>query len=212
MTTLFPFGLFLKSQETLWDKPFLVLPHLHEVRHPPEQQGDQLGEQSRNIHGFGNEYFGLRELQQGEDHRHVHWKSSAKRGKLMVKEYEREDKNSVQLNLINARETEVDDNYEEELEEIISMTASLAAHYLSQGFGVTLNTINTSVAEGYGPVQLRRILYVLATLPFLDESSSGNLTPLISTGSVLVIHKQTAERIRLFPSGDTVIIPRQRQS
>jgi len=40
--------------------------------------------------GIGNDYYGIREYSPGDSLRHVHWRSSARMGKLIVKEYEQE--------------------------------------------------------------------------------------------------------------------------
>jgi len=40
--------------------------------------------------GIGNDYYGIREYSHGDSLRHVHWRSSARMGKLIVKEYEQE--------------------------------------------------------------------------------------------------------------------------
>lgn len=40
--------------------------------------------------GIGTDYYGVREYQPGDPLRHVHWKTTARRGQLVVKEFERE--------------------------------------------------------------------------------------------------------------------------
>ncbi|MBU1670944.1 MAG: DUF58 domain-containing protein [Actinobacteria bacterium] len=40
--------------------------------------------------GIGQDYFGVREYASGDSLRHIHWKSSARQGRLIVKEYQQE--------------------------------------------------------------------------------------------------------------------------
>lgn len=45
--------------------------------------------------GIGQDYYGIREYARGDSLRHIHWPSSARHGKLIVKEYEQELKPSM---------------------------------------------------------------------------------------------------------------------
>jgi uncharacterized protein (DUF58 family) len=58
----------------------LVDSFLHPQRTPHDHQSK----------GIGTDYYGVREYQPGDPLRHVHWKSTARRGQLVVKEFERE--------------------------------------------------------------------------------------------------------------------------
>lgn len=40
--------------------------------------------------GMGQDYYGVREYTRGDSLRHIHWKTSARRGRLIVKEYQQE--------------------------------------------------------------------------------------------------------------------------
>jgi uncharacterized protein (DUF58 family) len=63
----------------------------------------------------GNEFSGLREYRRGDDRRHIHWKSVARTGELVVKEFAQESpqRHAVVLDLcrpgIGATEAEVED-------------------------------------------------------------------------------------------------------
>lgn len=58
----------------------LVDSFLHPQRSPHDHQSK----------GIGSDYYGVREYQPGDPLRHVHWKTTARRGQLVVKEFERE--------------------------------------------------------------------------------------------------------------------------
>ncbi len=53
--------------------------------------------------GIGNDYYGIREYSPGDSLRHVHWRSSARMGKLIVKEYEQELRPSAAIVLALCR-------------------------------------------------------------------------------------------------------------
>ena len=40
--------------------------------------------------GIGQDYYGVREYVRGDSLRHIHWRSSARHGQLIVKEYQQE--------------------------------------------------------------------------------------------------------------------------
>jgi uncharacterized protein (DUF58 family) len=65
---------------------FTFMPHAHVTPVEPL-------EWSRK--GIGQDYYGIREYARGDSLRHIHWPSSARHGKLIVKEYEQELKPSM---------------------------------------------------------------------------------------------------------------------
>lgn len=52
--------------------------------------------------GIGQDYFGVREYVRGDSLRHIHWRSSARQGRLIVKEYQQEFRPSTGLVLLLA--------------------------------------------------------------------------------------------------------------
>jgi uncharacterized protein (DUF58 family) len=84
--TRFPFGLFEKSRE--WEAHHEVLvepaPITEESWHG--KLVSKLGEVDIPKAGGGEEFFGLRDFREGEDARNIHWKSSARRGSMLVRE------------------------------------------------------------------------------------------------------------------------------
>jgi uncharacterized protein (DUF58 family) len=76
--------------------------------------------------GIGHDYYGTREYVRGDSLRHVHWPSSARQGKLIVKEYEQELKPSVALVIALAAPAfgdEVDNSMEDGLRAVASLTS-----------------------------------------------------------------------------------------
>ncbi|MBA2441959.1 MAG: DUF58 domain-containing protein [Rubrobacter sp.] len=82
-----PFELLSFTRETGGRAELLVYPKTHELRGFPLRGGGTeaglRGSRSRR----GDEFSGIREYRRGDDRRHIHWKSVARTGELVVKEF-----------------------------------------------------------------------------------------------------------------------------
>jgi uncharacterized protein (DUF58 family) len=86
-----PFGVARRSTTLLGTEEVLVYPRLHEVAPPPEGGGDELDRDAPRVRGRpdpGGDFLTLREYQPGDDLRRVHWRSTARRDTLMVRQGE----------------------------------------------------------------------------------------------------------------------------
>jgi len=87
-----PFGLAQRRWELLGADELLVWPRIHDVR-VPEQLGGrvhsvtELGPEVSQV-GDGDEFLTLREYEQGDDLRRVHWRSTARTGRMMIRQHE----------------------------------------------------------------------------------------------------------------------------
>jgi uncharacterized protein (DUF58 family) len=82
-----PFGILRFVQRFATRTEVVVYPEVHELRDFPIRGGNvEVG--ARGARGQrGDEFAGLREYRQGDDRRHIHWKSLARTGELYVKEF-----------------------------------------------------------------------------------------------------------------------------
>jgi len=81
-----PFGLLRFA--TLFEErdEVVVYPRTFDLHDfPPLSGGPEAG--ARGVRRRGDEFSGLREYRQGDDRRHIHWKSVARTGELVVKEF-----------------------------------------------------------------------------------------------------------------------------
>jgi uncharacterized protein (DUF58 family) len=164
----FPFGFFAVEQRMPHGPSVLVYPRVLPVRlqaiSVPEAEA-----YARPRKGEGDEFFGLREYQRGDDLRRVAWRASAKRDVLLVRETASDASRHAAV-LLDARRMD-DEAFEERFEEAVDLTASVAVHLLNHGQHVMLTAGATRVSLGEGPAQINAILEALA---HLEPVESGN--------------------------------------
>jgi len=102
--TAFPLGLAVCRLEFVLPADILVLPRLGTVRNLDALTAHRHGllYQGATDRGDEQEFHGLREWRQGESQRRVHWKLSARRGRLLVREFRGEDRPPVHV-VLDAR-------------------------------------------------------------------------------------------------------------
>jgi uncharacterized protein (DUF58 family) len=165
VTTRFPFGLFAKSAPVAVDTEVVVYPALQAV--PTEiwrrAQGTMFASPRRAGHGHGLR--NLREYRSGDDPRLIHWRLSAKRRALVVRELEEEATLDARLVLTGTGAREA-----ERREQALSEAASLARALLRGGAGVALVGPGIDIPGGRGHEQEQRLLTALA---LYDPSSPG---------------------------------------
>jgi uncharacterized protein (DUF58 family) len=133
VSTPFPFGLFHKSAYYPAETTILVCPELIPL---PASILDQLTavDQTRSLmrRGPGMALYNLREYRPGDDSRAIHWMTTARTSKLMLKETEAEDQRAVTLVLpLTAPATDT-----AAFERAVSVTASLAAYFHAGGYAI----------------------------------------------------------------------------
>jgi uncharacterized protein (DUF58 family) len=180
LATKFPFALFRKSRDVDAPLELVVYPARVPVPRPPPRaatRGDSIADRL----GRRGEFFGLRERRPGDDRRDVHWKSSARTGRLLVREYEDELARRVVIAVDNALPQDARDAVADAavtpaqelqvnaVERAISIAASLTAAYLEAGWTVELAARGTHVPGGTGRMHEARIARALALLPYVGD-------------------------------------------
>jgi uncharacterized protein (DUF58 family) len=202
LATKFPFALFRKSRDVDAPLEVLVYPARVAVPRPPPRTTSK-GDATADRLGRRGEFFGLRERRTGDDRRDVHWRSSARTGRLLVREYEDELARRVVIGVDNAlpqaaREavddgalTPAHEGQVSAVERAISVAASLAAAYLEVGWTVELAARGCHVPAGMGRPHEARIARALALLPYASpDEPFAAIPPRVE--SVLVIPRGVA--------------------
>lgn len=133
-----PFG--LAGRETRWTDELEVFVHPRTVRLPGRQIGfvhDLEGHASPHLTASDMNFHALRPYTPGDDRRHVHWRSTARAGELMVRQFEESRMSKVLVALDTGRTSYID---EEEFELAVSVTASIAMQTLLGESQLTLLT------------------------------------------------------------------------
>lgn len=183
-----PFGLANAFSKFSLPEVLLVLPRRYPV--PPIALPGHLKYQAGGVAmassvGESEEFVSLRDYQPGDPLRHIHWKSWAKTGRPIVKEYE--DEFFVRHALILDTFAGVD--HSEVFEEAVSIAASFACTLQTQDSLLDLLFVGPEAycfTMGRGLAHLEQMLEILAAVKTCRERPFAALHQLVLGHSVAV--------------------------
>lgn len=159
LATRFPFGFFEKVRKQRDAVEVVVFPVADDVRDWSGLIQRSFGEVPSMRRGPGDEYFGLREYRPGEDRRSIHWKASARRGQLVVRETERLSQREVEVVF---GDWSAKPPRPEVFERAVRRTAGLVQELLSDGYRVGFRMRGDTIEPGIGTRHADLILTQLA--------------------------------------------------
>jgi len=118
-------GLGLLRRVRAWDEPVILHVHPRTVRVPFDATGFQLdveGVSTGKLSSSDVSFHALRDYEPGDDRRAVHWQSTARLGKLIVRQYEETHRSHHLIVLDTSRSSWDRDSFEDG----VSVAASLA--------------------------------------------------------------------------------------
>ncbi|MGO3146139.1 MAG: DUF58 domain-containing protein [Leucobacter sp.] len=148
----------LLRREVTWRDRHIVHVHPKTVPLPPGSAGlvrDLEGASSKRLTDSDLSFHAVREYVHGDAMRHVHWKSTAKTGTLMVRQYE-ESQTARAAVLFDANRLEYASD--EEFELAVSLAASLSLHAVREGR-------ERFIASGWAPGRVRPSVDGLEEIP-----------------------------------------------
>ena len=178
LRTRFPFGLFEKTRRFPAPAKVVVYPDAHPTDEWLGRLDARRGDTARNRRGRGEDFYGLRDYRPGEDHRSIHWKSTARRGEPVVRENEARRRRAVLIVLDNrAPNTEPSAEDRERFEEGIRRVAGFIEALRRRGYRLQLATLEGMVrpgADGGTDALLRHLAVVelhscSETAPVVDD-------------------------------------------
>ena len=167
VATRAPFGLFEKSRPL--DAPGEMVVFPRKVPAPPAQPQAlaREGERPEDRIGLGLEVHSLRDHRAGEDARTIHWKSSARHGRLIGVDREQERRRRVCIVVDNRVLSD------KLLDRAVEKAAALVERELDAGAEVSVAVAGRRLPAGSGDSHMRDALTLLALL----ESAPGAPAP-----------------------------------
>lgn len=136
-----PLGFYPNAQTVASSSEMLVYPAVLSLRQLAPSDGGTWGQREQDTtaaRGGGLDFHGVREYQPGDELRRVHWRTTARTGKLAVMEYTQGAASNilVALDLHGASYANTGTGRESALEYAIKMTAAACDYLLRQGHEV----------------------------------------------------------------------------
>ena len=172
----FPLGIFVKTMRYPVNCELLVFPEIHPVPTRSVRAVRAGGDDATRRAGSGHELHELRPFREGDDPRGVHWKQSARTGRLVFMEREADEQLRLSIRFDNAVGELDTAELERRFERLVSEAASAAIHHLERGYDVELVTREGVVPFGRGRghrLLLLESLAVVAPRPVESQPMSG---------------------------------------
>ena len=132
-----PLGLFFKRKKFILPEQVEIHPRIMPLQSlaTANKSGGLPDAEGRNMGRAGNgpEFFGVRPYRIGDEVRHIHWKSTATKGKLMVKEFEASAVDQIVILLDTEKKSKSQEPCSNNFEFLISCAASIT-EYLSRKY------------------------------------------------------------------------------
>lgn len=181
-----PFRLFKASRKISSKQKLLVLPERYripEIHISGNRKYHSGGIAFASSIGNTNEFLSLREYRPGDSMRNIHWKSWAKTGELIIKEYQDE---------FFTRHALILDTFDEKahsriFEEAVSIAASFACMLESEESILDLMFVGDQAytfSSGRGLASTEKLLEILATVPSADSGDFSQLNTVVENLSV----------------------------
>lgn len=148
----------------------LVTPEIEDLAATPDpSSGPSWGAtRARQLFRTGEEYYTMRQYQEGDDLRRIHWPSVARTGDLMIRQDE-SSRRASGLVFLDNRGHSLGHAHTPAFERAVSVAASLGVLLARRGFSVRVGTTETQPA----PVNEDRFLDTLAGLSHASARSVG---------------------------------------
>ncbi|MBS0169241.1 MAG: DUF58 domain-containing protein [Nitrospira sp.] len=179
VSTPFPFGLFQKKAFYPCEATLLVCPAIIPLPPLRLQELHSIGqEQALSRRGPGTSLYNLREFRPGDDSRTIHWLTTARTAKLMVKETEAEDQHMVTV----ALPTVCPDHDDCTFERALSVAASLIDYYVKDGMRIRLILGDQYHLVADGEDHVRDLFHALALCERRPVAASASVYQAMALG------------------------------
>jgi uncharacterized protein (DUF58 family) len=177
VSSLFPFGFFRKGVRYRSDLEVLVFPEIFQAAVRSSDEPEAAGDEATRRPGWGHALFSLRAFQRGDDPRGIHWKQTARTGRMIYMEREAEQTRRLAILFDNAVGPLRDTALQGRFERLVSEAATAALDHLARGYEVELVTRDQVLKFAAGQRQRLAVLELLARiepLPRQREALAGS--------------------------------------
>lgn len=189
-----PFGLFQREVRYPSETTVLVYPRTVEFATPGHIPGQLPGgaQQKGHVPFVTPTAAGVRDYQPADPYNRIHWPSTARIGRLMVKEFELDPFADVWVILDLNRYVHVGSGPDSTEEYAVTVAASLARHFLMQNRSVGLLAQGEVLQPDRGMRQLMKVLELLAVVradrwPTLTELMAAESMRLNRLSTILLV-------------------------
>lgn len=181
----------LVRRERVWTEVTQVFVHPRTIGIPSMSTGlvhDLEGNATRDLSASDMSFHALREYQSGDERRSIHWKSTAKTGRYMVRQFEETRRSHL---LVALSVAEADYASEDEFEMAVSVAGSLGARAIRDTRDVSVVVGETTPEFARRKVFATKSLSTLTRTRLLDDLSGVDLAP--SSLGIVDVARVTAE-------------------
>lgn len=157
-----PFGIMMSRRRLEVPSRIVVLPRTVELRSFPLDLAASSagGEEEALRAGAGDEFLGVRPYRSGDPRRAVHWRSTARAGRLIVREFQEPSRQAVEILVAGLAPAE---EAESSFETAVSAAASVALHMLALGHPLKLGFFSDDGPQQIVATSDRSVLQALAS-------------------------------------------------
>jgi uncharacterized protein (DUF58 family) len=160
-----PFGFFHREKKLTIETSILVYPLVKPLSRLALLDKQPMASMSYPKAGVGNEVMGVRDFRTGDSPRHIHWRSVARKGVLISKEFAEETQEG--LTLFIDRYAPYDNAYSKHtpFEMGIKCAVSIADYALQRGFSLFLRAYDADFALPTHSIAWESVLQYMARVP-----------------------------------------------
>lgn len=179
ISSTFPFSLFERKRFIEMKEEIIVYPKIVELFPFLPDELYSLGDIPSRSKGYEEDFFGLRDWKEEDDKRYIHWKLTAKKGKIIIKELTQPKKSLITL-IVDPYLSELSGpNKENRFEDNISLCASLAYYFFNLKIPYKIVTPDFEsefdISESHFWTNLKALallkVYGKDSIPMLDDFS-----------------------------------------
>lgn len=164
VSTCSPFGFFRRARRIAAEGEVVVYPRIRDISSFFHLLPFREGQIEGLRRGRGEELYSHRGYEPGDDARLLDWKATAKVGRMMLREFAKQEERKVYIYFDNAVYAGQDDRFRQRFEDGVSIAASLAVHFVDEGAEVSFALPGALIGPASGRAHLRRILEALAAI------------------------------------------------